>query len=178
MTYALHGLLWTEYALSPSSGFRFPLLHFPRLDLRDVNRAASKVVHVSRIGCLSYMNSSDQQFNTPSSLPPVLAGTPSVVDESLQPDVTPDDLSEANPPKPDEEKELRQQDGVSGEDRMPLGDRELCQPAIRIETPAVATPSTETTDGFFRLRPWQAACREALAGSRNWIINAATAAGT
>jgi len=51
------------------------------------------------------------------------------------------------------------------------------QPVMRIETPAGATMSTETTDGFYKLRKWQQTCFAKLRYCRNWIITAPPAAG-
>lgn len=51
------------------------------------------------------------------------------------------------------------------------------QPAIYLEIPAVATPPTETTDGFYELREWQTRCFNKLRGRRNWMIIAPPAAG-
>ena len=51
------------------------------------------------------------------------------------------------------------------------------QPALRIAIPAGAALSTETTDGFYRMREWQARCFDQLSPSEDWIINAPMAAG-
>ena len=123
------------------------------------------------------MNLPDQNFDCSCpSLPPVLAQIPGFVDESAQPG-TPDESSEAMPPAPDEEKETHRQDVAPGDDQKDLGDRGLYHPAMRIEIPAVPTPSTETTDGFFKQRPWQVRCSAELPGRCNFILNAPTAAG-
>src|SRR5215467_1190560 len=51
------------------------------------------------------------------------------------------------------------------------------QTVLRIEIPRGAELSTETTDGFFRMREWQTRCFDQLSSSQNWIINAPMAAG-
>ena len=51
------------------------------------------------------------------------------------------------------------------------------QPALSIEIPQGAVLSTETTEGFFRMREWQTRCFDQLTASRDWIINAPMAAG-
>jgi hypothetical protein len=51
------------------------------------------------------------------------------------------------------------------------------QPAIRIEIPAVATESTETAEGFYKMRAWQQRCFNDVKDSQYWIINAPMAAG-
>lgn len=51
------------------------------------------------------------------------------------------------------------------------------QPALHIEIPRGAEPSTETTDGFLRMREWQTRCFDQLSSSQDWIINAPMAAG-
>jgi hypothetical protein len=70
-----------------------------------------------------------------------------------------------------------EQDAATGKDQKARSDQELYQPAMRIEIPAVPPPSTETTDGFFKQRPWQVRCSAELRGNCNFILNAPTAAG-
>src|ERR1039458_5686837 len=122
---------------------------------------------------------SPNQFVNDSFAPflPVLAQIPGFVDESAQPGITPDESSEAIPPAPDEGPETHRQNQVQGENQKTLGDRELYHPAVRLEIQEVPTPPTETTDGYFKLRPWQVQCSAELAGHRNFILNAPMAAG-
>src|SRR5262245_37983284 len=90
---------------------------------------------------------------------------------------------ETNPDEPsaahsNESASNRQRDSDRGPvrtDSMPLVP--TCQPAMRIEIPAISAASTATTDGYFRLRPWQERCFAELSGAPNWIINAPMAAG-
>lgn len=124
------------------------------------------------------MNSDNQHFNSAlQSFLPVLARIPDLVDEKAQPGITPDQVSDAMQPAPLENKLGLQQAQARDEAQKALGDREIHQPAMRFEIPAVPTPPTETTDGFFRQRPWQLLCSAELAGHRNFILNAPTAAG-
>jgi superfamily II DNA or RNA helicase len=51
------------------------------------------------------------------------------------------------------------------------------QPAMRIQTCQPATSSTDTADGYYRMRPWQERCFTQLRNSHHWIINAPMAAG-
>ena len=81
-------------------------------------------------------------------------------------------------PLPDEEHDSLEQDAAPGEDQKALGDQELYRPAVRLEIPAVPVPPTETTDGYFKLRPWQVRCSAELSGHRNFILNAPMAAGS
>src|ERR1022692_4232416 len=126
------------------------------------------------------MNSSNQYVNNTSpSFAPVLAGIPDLSDETAQAPIGADrpSITEVVYTAPPETKQTLRQDQAPGDVEIPLSHGEIHQPAMRIEIPAVPTPSTETTDGFFKLRPWQANCFVALGNSRNWIINAPTAAG-
>ncbi|HYW38073.1 MAG TPA: DEAD/DEAH box helicase family protein [Terriglobales bacterium] len=124
------------------------------------------------------MNSQYQYFNgTSSPFPAGLAPIPGLVDEKAQPEITKDEVSEGIPPAPVEEEETHQQDGAPDKAQKALRDGKIHQPAMRIEIPAVATSPTETTDGFFRQRPWQVQCSAELTGNCNFILNAPTAAG-
>src|ERR1017187_9165789 len=124
------------------------------------------------------MNSPNESLNGSSpSFPPVLARIPGLVDESAQPGITPDEFSEAVTPAPDTEKGTHETDEALGEDQKAPGDREIHHPAVRLEIPAVPTPPTETTDCYFKLRPWQVRCSAELTGHRNFILNAPMAAG-
>src|SRR5664280_2806183 len=108
------------------------------------------------------MNSPDQHFDCGSpSFPPVLAGIPGV-DESAQPGIAPGESSEAIPPAPNTENGTHETNEAPGDDQKAVGDRGIYQPALRLEIPATASPSTESTDGYLRLRPWQERCLNAL----------------
>jgi superfamily II DNA or RNA helicase len=118
------------------------------------------------------MNSDRQHIDSSSSFSPVLARIPRLVG-SAQPAITPGEPSEAVPPAPD----THETDVALGEDQKPPGEQELYHPAVRLEIPAVPTPPTETTDGYFKLRSWQVRCFAELTGHRNFILNAPMAAG-
>lgn len=123
---------------------------------------------------------SDQQFNSTSpSFLPVLAGIPGLVAETAQEPIIAD-----GPPMGDSVDTAALEDGQShqpaqspDEAQKALGDRDIYRPALRLEIPATESASTETTDGYLRLRPWQVRCLNALKDSHNWIINAPMAAG-
>jgi hypothetical protein len=125
------------------------------------------------------MNLSNEQLNsTRSSFSPAMVESVNV-DETAQPPLAADGTSiwQSSYTAPFENEQARQQDESSSESRKTLGAGEICQPAMRIEIRGVNTPSTATTDGFFRQRPWQLRCSTELAGQRNFILNAPTAAG-
>ena len=110
------------------------------------------------------MDLSNEQLNQTSAVFPGSSSWIPGVEESTPPGVPGEDSSEAMP-------------AMALDSEKAPANTELYQPAMRIEIPALPTPSTETTDGFFKQRPWQAECSVALAEQRNFILNAPTAAG-
>jgi hypothetical protein len=123
------------------------------------------------------MNSNQQLNSGSASFSPLLVPISGLSDENAQPGIPTADSSEAIPPAPDEEEQPHQQYEASGETRKADRGGEIVQPAMRIEIPAMPAESTETTDGYLRLRPWQERCLNALRDSHNWLINAPMAAG-
>ena len=122
------------------------------------------------------MNSDEPHIDSSSSFSPVLAWIPGFVDESALPGY-PGRVFGSHPAGAGPGEGAPSNDESPGEDLKARSDQELYHPAVRLEIPAVPTPPTETTDGYFKLRPWQVRCSAELTGHRNFILNAPMAAG-
>jgi hypothetical protein len=125
------------------------------------------------------MNLSNEQLNsTRSSFSPAMVESENV-DESPRSSLAAEGASigQSSDTASFAKKYASQQDGASSDFRNNCRAEEICQPAMRIEIRGVNTPSTAKTDGFFTQRPWQLRCSAELAGQRNFILNAPTAAG-
>lgn len=122
---------------------------------------------------------SPTQSNTISVSSPFFAEIPSLLDETAQPTITTTGASmeKSVHTEPPENNQNLQQPQAPGETQRTLDTGPIYQPVVRIEIPAVPTASPETTDGYFKLRPWQLRCSAELTGYRNFIVNAPTAAG-